>query len=307
MSVSGLDNDKPPLNRRSLARELSRCANASVAEVLAAWRPCEWTGTTRRIGITGAPGSGKSSVISHLAGYRAGDAQRLGILAIDPSSPQSGGAILGDRVRMDAVIDNDDIYIRSLASRRANDGLTDNVGGLLEVMERHGFDEVILETVGVGQAEYAVRTQVDTLLLVLTPDSGDAIQAMKCGIMELADLYVINKSDLPGASKIATETRAILGIRSPSPDRWLPQVVEVSSTKPETLQWLSEAIDAHQAWLQTHETGAQSRPARVRHQLSELLGRRLSELADARGEAFFSGALPELFQELSRSLQTPPA
>lgn len=148
---------------------MSRCANATVPDILADSGKPASGGSARRIGITGAPGAGKSTLISELVRHRVEGAEWLGILAIDPTSPFSGGAILGDRVRMDNVVQDSRVFIRSFASRSAHDGLTDNVAGLLGVMDRHAFDEVILETVGVGQANYAVRIMVDTLILILTP------------------------------------------------------------------------------------------------------------------------------------------
>ena len=181
--------------RRALSRALSRIANADVSETLAQ-QNASTPATLSRIGITGAPGAGKSTLIARLAHLRKGVDRKIAVLAIDPTSPVSQGSILGDRIRMDSIADDPDIFIRSIPSRRAHDGLTDNTADLLNAMEGHGFDEVILESVGVGQAEYTIRTLVDTVVLVLLPESGDAIQAMKAGILEMADIYVVNKADL---------------------------------------------------------------------------------------------------------------
>jgi GTPase len=250
--LSGIRITEGGLDRRALGRALSRCADASVADVLDGWRPLAASGA-RRIGITGAPGTGKSTLISHLARHRLGTAGRLGVLAIDPTSPYSRGAILGDRIRMDAVIDDPNLFIRSLASRHAHDGLADNIADLMSIMDRHGFDEVILETVGVGQTEYGVRALVDTVVLVLIPGSGDHIQAMKAGLMETADIYVVNKADLPQAGKVASEVRATLataartGGPGASQDLWQPRVLETSATDAASVARLSAAIDDHHA------------------------------------------------------------
>jgi len=147
-------------DRRALAEALSRSANATVAEILSRWEEQPMQGIARRVDTTGAPGTGKSSLFSHLIRRRLNRSARLGLLAIDPTSPFSRGAILGDRVRMDAVVQNERLFIRSFASRHAHDGLTDNIVDLPTIMDAHGFDEVILEAVGVGQSEYAVRTLV---------------------------------------------------------------------------------------------------------------------------------------------------
>ena len=197
--------------RRNLSRALTCIANADVAQTLAAQDRPSPDGLPR-IGITGAPGAGKSSLIARLAGLRKGTNRKVAVLAVDPSSPVSHGSILGDRIRMDAIADDPDVFIRSIPSRRAHDGLADNTADLLNAMEGHGFDEIILETVGVGQADYTIRTLVDTVVLVLVPHSGDAIQAMKAGILEMADIYVVNKADLPGADLMAAEIEQVIGV-----------------------------------------------------------------------------------------------
>ena len=181
----------------------------------------------RRIGLTGAPGAGKSTLAGHLALHRARD-RRLGVLAVDPSSPKSGGAILGDRIRMDELDGSAELYIRSIGSRSTSDGLSDNLPEMLDLMDAHGFDEVLLETVGVGQAEYAARVQVDTLVLVLLPESGDVVQAMKAGIMEMADIFVVNKADLPGAQKMATDIKRISAMARHTEGDWRPTVLLAS-------------------------------------------------------------------------------
>jgi LAO/AO transport system kinase len=172
---------KGPRNpRREMSRALSRVANATVAETLETQAELPEQ-VLYRIGVTGAPGAGKSTLISRLAARRVARDAKVAVVAIDPTSPVSQGSILGDRIRMDAVSDDPNIFIRSIPSRRAHDGLADNTADLLWAMEGHGFDEVIVETVGVGQAEYSVRAIVDTVVLVLLPESGDAVQAMKAG------------------------------------------------------------------------------------------------------------------------------
>ena len=186
-------NARTSEQRRTMSKALTRAANASVADVLTTAQGS--SGLCGRIGVTGPPGAGKSSLIAALARRRLQREGDIAILAIDPTSPVSGGAILGDRIRMEDLAQNPRVYIRSLASRRSHDGLADNLPDMLEIVERAGFVEAILETVGVGQVEYAVRHVVDTILLVLMPGAGDQIQAMKGGILETADILVVNKSD----------------------------------------------------------------------------------------------------------------
>ncbi|CAO3436337.1 ArgK/MeaB family GTPase [Azospirillum doebereinerae] len=293
------------LDRRSLGRALSRSADAGVAESLERWRPPPAGQSARRIGITGAPGTGKSTLISHLARHRLPSAGRLGVLAVDPSSPYSRGAILGDRIRMDAVVDDPGLFIRSLASRHAHDGLADNIADLLSIMDAHGFDEVILETVGVGQTEYGAKALVDTFVLVLIPESGDQIQAMKAGLMETADVYVVNKADLPRAGKVASEVRATLARSGDTDGSWRPRVLEASATDAASVARLSAAIDEHHAWASAHRDREAVQRLRKRHHIGELVRRRVAELVEDADEALLDRPLPELYAELLRRLAGP--
>jgi len=276
---------KSPLDRAALAREITALANGQVVVPDGAVDGC----CARRIAITGSPGAGKSTLSAHLARLRAKD-QRYGILAVDPSSPKSGGAILGDRIRIDELDGTSDLYVRSLGSRNSNDGLADNLPAILETMDRHLFDEVILETVGVGQADYAVRALVDTVVLVLHPESGDIVQAMKAGIMEMADLFVMNKSDLPAAEKSAGDIKRVLSITHRDSGEWEPRVINTSSKNPESIVRLSEAIDAHRAWLDAQG----SLNLRAKNQKHYVLRRSLAVLID---DAI--SRLPETYTSLS--------
>jgi len=280
----------PPLDRRALGRTLTALANAGALEL--AQRPLRDPPgrTARRIGVTGAPGAGKSTLLGRLAMERVAD-RRLGVLAVDPSSPRSGGAILGDRVRMDELEGASELYIRSLGSRRTSDGLADNLPEMLDAMDDFGFDEVMLETVGVGQAEYAARIQVDTLVLVLLPESGDTVQAMKAGIMEMADLFVVNKADLPGAQKMATDIQRIGAITRHDPGSWIPPVLLASQSQPDSIRALSQAIDRHQAWLATTARQELLRDQRARYRLRRLLELRLAEVIRQQNPAFFGAPL----------------
>jgi LAO/AO transport system kinase len=270
----------PPLDRHALGRRLSQLANADAADPLA-WQPAQGRAShARRIGLTGAPGAGKSTLAGHLALQRA-SGRRLGVLAVDPSSPRTGGAILGDRIRMDELAGSGELYIRSIGSRSASDGLSDNLPQMLDTMDEFGFDEVLLETVGVGQAEYAARTQVDTLVLVLLPESGDIVQAMKAGIMEMADIFVVNKSDLPGAQKMATDIKRIAALSRRADGDWRPPVLLVSWSQPGTVAELSACIDRHQSWLVETDKRAALLQARARYRLLRLVERRAADAVAA--------------------------
>jgi len=298
-----MTTDRAPLDRRALGRALTRLANASPLE-LAAQPPRQPVRAARRIGITGAPGAGKSTLLGHLALARLGGG-RLGALAVDPSSPKSGGAILGDRVRMDELAGTADLYIRSLGSRRTSDGLADNLPEMLDAMDDFGFDEVLLETVGVGQAEYAARTHVDTLVLVLLPDSGDTVQAMKAGIMELADIFVVSKADLPGARKMAADIRRIATAMRHEPQAWVAPVLLVAQDQPDSIQKLSQAIDSHQAWLTAAGRQEAIHDQRARYRLRRLLEIRCFEFIAAQDGAFFSQPLQQQLAQLLAELGYP--
>jgi LAO/AO transport system kinase len=212
---------------------------------------------------------------------------RLGVLAVDPSSPKSGGAILGDRLRMDDLPGSPDLYIRSLGSRKTFDGLADNLPEMLDAMDDFGFAEVLLETVGVGQAEYAVRMQVDTLVLVLLPESGDMVQAMKAGIMEMADIFVVNKADLAGAQRSAADIKRVAALSAPAAGDWSAPVLLTSITQSESIRALSDAIDRHQAWLAADPRQQSLREARARYRLKRLLEIRAADVIARQDGAFF--------------------
>jgi LAO/AO transport system kinase len=277
----------PPLDRWALSRALTRMANASTAELARSVPNAASTHSAHRIGVTGAPGAGKSTLVGHLALERLAKG-RLGVLAVDPSSPKSGGAILGDRVRMDDLAGSAEVYIRSLGSRRTSDGLADNLPEMLELMDAFFFDEVVLETVGVGQAEFAVRAQVDTLVLVLLPESGDTVQAMKAGIMEMADIFVVHKSDLPGAQRMATDIQRIAAVTQRAVGAWRAPILLTSSSEPASIRVLSETIDLHQTWRNADPQRRQHlRTQRARYRLRRLLEMRVADAIATQPDAFF--------------------
>jgi LAO/AO transport system kinase len=292
------------LDRRALGLRLSQLANASVNELARQPVRPPSESAARRVGFTGAPGAGKSTLLGHLALERAARG-RLGVLAVDPSSPRSGGAILGDRIRVDELAGNSELYMRSLGSRRTSDGLADNLGEILDAMDDFSFTEVLLETVGVGQVEYAARVQVDTLVLVLMPESGDTVQAMKAGILEMADIFVVNKADLAGAQKMATDIKRVMTLGAHARGDWLPPVLLASARRPESISALSEVIDAHQAWLD--DTGARitMHVQRSRYRLRRLLEMRLAESIAREPAAFFDAPLAQQLALMIEQIRMP--
>ncbi|PCI67515.1 MAG: methylmalonyl Co-A mutase-associated GTPase MeaB [Piscirickettsiaceae bacterium] len=288
------------MNRRQIAQTLTRTLNASVNEILSI--PFESiTGRPLRIGITGAPGVGKSSIIAKLAAYRANQTRKIAVLAIDPSSPLTGGSLLGDRIRMGGLVDNPDVYVRSLPSRNANDGLCNNIPALINLLEVHGFSEIILETVGVGQAEYAIRNQVDIVILVMQPESGDVIQSMKAGIVEMADILLVNKNDLKGADKVCAELEEIAS-RGGRLEGWFPPVVRTCVVENKGIKILSEAIDEAVRWQAEHRDNERIAIERRRYQLQSLLERRINELLDEASPEFLLKPLVNNFKAITTSL-----
>jgi len=292
-------------SRREMSKALSRVANASVSEALEQQKSIP-KNSIYRIGVTGAPGAGKSTLISHLASKRLQRDRNIGVIAIDPTSPVSHGSLLGDRIRMETVSDNPNIFIRSIPSRRAHDGLADNTADILWSMEDKNFDEVIVETVGVGQAEYSVRSIVDTVVLVLLPESGDAIQAMKAGILEMADIYVVNKSDLPGAEQMAGDIAVTAARKSNVKDEWIPKVIQTSNNNIDSFRVLDEAIESHRIWRLEQVDLDKERRARVLYQVQGLIGRRVEELIEVLTDSDLDKTPKEIYEILIENLSDKP-
>ncbi len=284
---------------RALARAISWVENArpGFEQLLSSLH--DRVGPAHRIGITGPPGAGKSTLIHALALLvRAEKGERVGVVAVDPTSPFTGGALLGDRIRMTGAAGDDGVFIRSMASRGSMGGLATTTREVADLMDAFGFERVVVETVGVGQSELEIAEAADTTVVVLTPESGDSIQAMKAGLMEIADILVVNKADRPEAARAAGELKTILRLRqgrvydgvpahhgidltemakrgaekheksakqAVEPKRWEIPVLLTTGHTGEGVPELLQTLDAHFEWLQA--TGA----------LEERRGKRLLE------------------------------
>ena len=257
---------------RALARLVSLVENRSpeLRAVMKAIAP--YTGQARVIGLTGSPGVGKSTVTAALvAAYRAAG-QRVGVLAVDPTSPFSGGALLGDRVRMQNHATDDGVFIRSMASRGQLGGLAWATPQALRILDAAGFGLVLIETVGVGQAELEIASLADTTLVIVAPGMGDSIQAAKAGILEIADVFVVNKSDRPGAQEVVRDLRTMLSMGEWPEGRWKPPIVSTAAAASDRagLDDLIERIGQHQAWLDSSGELAARRQTRAREEIAAI-------------------------------------
>ncbi|MDO4247241.1 MAG: methylmalonyl Co-A mutase-associated GTPase MeaB [Deinococcus sp.] len=291
---------------RALARAvtLAEAGLDSARPLLRAARGCAVSGRRAVVlGVTGSPGSGKSTLTDALIAALRGRGRRVAVLAVDPSSPYSGGAILGDRIRMLRHHADDGVFVRSLASRGALGGLSARSMQVLALMEGAGFDWVILETVGVGQSEVDIAAVCDHTLLVLTPAGGDGVQAFKAGIMEIADIIAVNKADLPGADRTVRELMAAQGLGHHDEHTWFAPIRRTVASQGEGVDQLIEAVEQHRAHL--GEAGLRERRERraeyeVRTLVQEkLLQRARTVSADlyarvARGELDADAAADEL-------------
>ena len=224
------------------------------------------TGHRMVVGITGPPGAGKSSLVEALTKlYRTKD-ERVGIVAVDPSSPYSGGAILGDRIRMQAHGTDRDVFIRSMGTRGHLGGVTRSTSDILRILEGGGYGRLILETVGVGQSELEIMQMADTVVVVLNPGTGDGIQAIKAGIMEVADVFVINKADLPGAERMKNDIEMMLNLSGDSRS-WRPPVVLTSVVTEIGMETLNDKIEEHRSYLLESGQRDEHRKERLRQEV----------------------------------------
>jgi LAO/AO transport system kinase len=265
---------------RAVARLISLVESASpqLREVMAALTP--FTGGTHVVGLTGSPGVGKSTTTSALVAAYRRQGKRVGVLAVDPSSPFSGGALLGDRVRMQDHATDPDVFIRSMATRGHLGGLAWAAPQAIRVLDAAGCEVVLVETVGVGQSEVEVAAQADTTVVLLAPGMGDGIQAAKAGILEIGDVYVVNKADRDGADATARELTHMLGLGESR--SWRPPIVKTVAARNTGIDELVEALEKHRAWMDEHGELTLRRQRRAAQEIETIavttLRRRVAEL-----------------------------
>jgi LAO/AO transport system kinase len=284
---------------RALARLISLVEDGSprVRSVIKDLLPR--TGAARIIGLTGAPGVGKSTMTAALVGAFRAAGRRVAVLAIDPTSPFTGGALLGDRIRMQEHATDEQVFIRSMASRGHLGGLAAATPQAIRVLDAAGFELIIIETVGVGQAEVAIASLADSVVVMLAPGMGDAIQAAKAGLLEVADLYVVNKADRPDAQQVVRNIRNMVALAQRGPDDWKPPIITtVATSGPQDagIAELTRRLDEHWTWLDSSGELTRRRHARAREEITALA------LAALRGRLTTSGVDELAAQVADRTL-----
>lgn len=245
--------------RRSLGRLLSRAERDGDEFAALHDRLFTSVGSAIRVGFTGPPGAGKSTLVERYALHRRGLGDRVAVIAVDPSSPFTGGALLGDRVRMNRIALDPECFVRSMASRGSFGGLARTTDEVADCLDAAGYARVVLETVGVGQSEVDVAKSADCTVVVLVPGAGDAVQAMKAGLMEIADVFVVNKADRPGVERVLAELEEVLHLRV---DGKVPAIVQTVAQNGEGIEKLDHAIEAH---LAAAKTGGEFDARRVKN------------------------------------------
>ncbi len=260
------------------------------------------TGKAYRIGITGPPGAGKSTLTNQLTKYFRLQGKKVGIIAVDPTSPFTGGALLGDRIRMSEIGQDEGVFIRSMATRGSFGGLSKKAIDAADIIDAGGFDYVILETVGVGQSELDIAGAADTTIVVLVPESGDSVQAMKAGLMEIADFFVMNKSDRPGSQQAVTSLRTILMMRDHDMSSWMPDIIKTIASENKGTDESAAEIYRHREYLEKSGNLKNKRAQRTRVRIKEIVEDKL------RSQLWNSStmeSLNSLLEKASLSLLSP--
>ncbi len=236
-------------NRRALARGITlvETGGAAARELLSAVYPR--TGRAHIVGVTGAPGAGKSTLVNALARHWRSAGKTIGIIAVDPTSPFTGGAILGDRIRMQPLGGDPGIFIRSMASRGRLGGIARATGDAIDLIDAAGFDMIVVETVGAGQGEVEIASAAHTTLVIEVPGMGDDVQAIKAGILEIADVFVVNKADREGADATMRQLRAMLHLGGPPRDGWEPPILRAVAMREEGIPAITAAVERHLEFL----------------------------------------------------------
>ena len=286
---------------RALARAISTVENHAPGWIELLKDIFPYTGKALNIGLTGAPGAGKSTLVDHLAKHYRADNRTVGIIAVDPTSPYTGGAILGDRIRMQQHFSDTGIYIRSMATRGSLGGLARTTADVALVLDAGGRDVILIETVGVGQDEVDIVRLADITVVILVPGMGDDVQTIKAGIMEIADIFVINKVDHPGAERVEKEIRALQSLAMRA-DEWVPPVVKTVGTEAQGIKELADALENYKSHLQARGMLKQRRIQNWEARLVEMLRDTMLQRAQA---SISEGELARLAAEVAEHKRDP--
>ena len=234
-------------------------------------------GKAYRIGITGPPGAGKSTITNHLTKLYRKQNKKVGIIAVDPTSPFTGGALLGDRIRMSELVHDSGVFIRSMATRGSLGGLSKKAVDAADVLDAAGYDYIIFETVGVGQSELDIVQAADTTIVVLVPESGDTVQAMKAGLMEIADFFVLNKSDRPAAEQAVTALKTIIGLREHDTDTWMPNIIKAIATESKGINEIADEVEKHHQYLTVSGNFFKRRENRIKIRIKDIVEEKIRQ------------------------------
>ncbi len=282
MDADELEQGVKSFQRRAVARLISLVEREDPVGQEVLKRLHGRTGRAHVVGVTGSPGTGKSTLTDQLIRTYRREGKRVAVVAVDPSSPFSGGAILGDRIRMNRHSGDKDVFIRSMGTRGALGGLAGHTTDVVRVLDAAGFDVVIVETVGVGQAEVDIIRLADTVIVVLVPNLGDDVQAVKAGVMEIADVFVINKSDLDGADKVHGEVESAMALAphpEPGQEVWWPPLVRTVAERGDGVADVVEKVNEHAAWSREHGTWHQRRHRRLLTQIHSIIVKDVTRFA----------------------------
>ncbi len=282
-------------DRRAVARSISlvESDNDYAAELLK--EIYSSVGQGYRIGITGPPGAGKSTITNQLTKYFRNKNKTVGIVAVDPTSPYTGGALLGDRVRMTDIGNDPGVFIRSMATRGSLGGLSKRTIDAADVLDAAGYDYILLETVGVGQSELDIAQAADTTIVVLVPESGDTVQAMKAGLMEIADFFVLNKSDRPGSEQAVTALRTILMMRDHDEKSWMPNTIKTVASENKGIPEIADEINRHKDYLHSSGKFILKREMQTKNRIKDIVENKIREkLWDEDGEDSLNSSLSKV-------------
>ena len=277
MTVKELTNKILINDRRSVARAITIVEenNSTASNLL--MQIHSNVGNAYRIGITGPPGAGKSTITNHLTKFYRKLDKKVGIIAVDPTSPFTGGALLGDRVRMSEIGNDQNIFIRSMATRGSLGGLSIKAVDAADVLDAAGYDIIIMETVGVGQSELDIAQAADTTVVVLVPESGDAVQAMKAGLMEIADFFLLNKSDRPGSDQATASMQTIFMMRDHDEKSWMPNIIKTIASENKGIEEIANEINRHKDYLKTNKLFISKREKQTKNRIKNIVENKLKE------------------------------